>query len=230
MLLVMHASLTQHAGHASPTWSLTLHRCCLHLHALSRSGAWWAHFAWVVNKEAEWRECVCLPQVARTAKMMITQMGFSKKLGQVAWSGGGGPSFLGQSMGQPADCSGQTSDEIDGEVKALVDRAYRCAALFLCGCSGDSLAPTIHCSMRPVCGCKGLHGLALRACCSKEVSLCPSTCICAQASSCSSLSRCHHASPAGVGLHGRSPWCRCAGLGCCDVSTGYVNPFRPTGY
>ncbi len=64
-------------------------------------------------------------QVARTAKMMVTQMGFSKKLGQVAWTSGGGPSFLGQSMGQPADCSGQTSDEIDQEVKALVDRAYR---------------------------------------------------------------------------------------------------------
>ena len=59
--------------------------------------------------------------------MMITQMGFSKKLGQVAWRGGGGPSFLGQSMGQPADCSGQTSDEIDSEVKELVNRAYRCA-------------------------------------------------------------------------------------------------------
>ncbi len=59
--------------------------------------------------------------------MMITQMGFSKKLGQVAWSGGGGPSFLGQSMGQPSDCSGQTSDEIDEEVKLLVNRAYRCA-------------------------------------------------------------------------------------------------------
>lgn len=58
---------------------------------------------------------------------MITQMGFSKKLGQVAWSGGGGPSFLGQSMGQPQDCSGETSDEIDNEVKELVNRAYRCA-------------------------------------------------------------------------------------------------------
>ena len=68
-------------------------------------------------------------QVARTAKMMITQMGFSKKLGQVAWTGGGGPSFLGQSMGQPSDCSGQTNDEIDEEVKLLVNRAYRCVSL-----------------------------------------------------------------------------------------------------
>merc|ERR1712070_1044346 len=31
-------------------------------------------------------------QVARTAKMMITQMGFSEKLGQVAVSGSSGPS------------------------------------------------------------------------------------------------------------------------------------------
>merc|ERR1712003_204467 len=53
-------------------------------------------------------------QVTRTAKMMITQMGFSKKLGQVAYGGGGGPSFLGAS-----------ADIIDKEVKELVNRAYR---------------------------------------------------------------------------------------------------------
>ena len=64
-------------------------------------------------------------QVSRTARLMVTSMGMSKKLGQVAWSGGGGPSFLGQSMGQPAECSGETQDEIDAEVKALVTRAYR---------------------------------------------------------------------------------------------------------
>ncbi|KAK9827256.1 hypothetical protein WJX81_004169 [Elliptochloris bilobata] len=64
-------------------------------------------------------------QVSRTAKAMVTQMGMSKKLGQVAWTSSGGPSFLGQSMGQPSDCSGETADEIDAEVKALVERAYR---------------------------------------------------------------------------------------------------------
>ena len=90
-----------------------------------------------------WR---CHLQVARTAKMMITQMGFSKKLGQVAWSGGGGPSFLGQSMGQPADCSGQTSDEIDSEVKELVNRAYRCAPHGRV-VSADSMCPQ---------GCRGI--------------------------------------------------------------------------
>ena len=64
-------------------------------------------------------------QVTRTARLMVTQLGFSKRLGQVAWSSGGGNAFLGQSMAQPSDFSSQTADEIDQEVKALVERAYR---------------------------------------------------------------------------------------------------------
>jgi cell division protease FtsH len=64
-------------------------------------------------------------QVARVAKMMITQMGMSKRLGQVAWSQQGGQSFVGQQMGQPADCSDATYNIIDEEIKAIVDRAYR---------------------------------------------------------------------------------------------------------
>jgi ATP-dependent Zn protease len=46
-------------------------------------------------------------QVTRTARLMVTQLGFSKKLGQVAWSSGGGNAFLGQSMAQPSDFSSQ---------------------------------------------------------------------------------------------------------------------------
>eukprot|EP00213_Chloropicon_mariensis_P004841 CAMPEP_0197479368 /NCGR_PEP_ID=MMETSP1309-20131121/33546_1 /TAXON_ID=464262 /ORGANISM="Genus nov. species nov., Strain RCC998" /LENGTH=734 /DNA_ID=CAMNT_0043021015 /DNA_START=89 /DNA_END=2293 /DNA_ORIENTATION=+ len=64
-------------------------------------------------------------QVTRTAKMMVTQMGFSDELGQISYGGGGGPSFLGAQAGQDADYSGQTADIIDKEVKALVNRAYR---------------------------------------------------------------------------------------------------------
>lgn len=56
---------------------------------------------------------------------MITQLGFSKELGQMAWSGGGGQSFLGASAAQPADFSAATADAIDREVKKLVERAYR---------------------------------------------------------------------------------------------------------
>jgi cell division protease FtsH len=56
---------------------------------------------------------------------MVTQLGFSKKLGQVAWSQGGGNSFLGGSMAQPSDFSMATADDVDAEVKQLVERAYR---------------------------------------------------------------------------------------------------------
>lgn len=64
-------------------------------------------------------------QVSRTARLMVTQLGFSKELGQVAWSQGGGNSFLGNQMAQPSDFSMETADLIDREVKQLVERAYR---------------------------------------------------------------------------------------------------------
>lgn len=97
--------------------------------------------------------------MSRTAKAMVTQMGMSKKLGQVAWTSSGGPSFLGQSMGQPSDCSGDTADEIDAEVKALVERAYRCASYSVAACAvvyrqacvpavfGKSTCNGVHCHM-----------------------------------------------------------------------------------
>lgn len=64
-------------------------------------------------------------QVSRVARMMVSQMGFSKELGQVAWSQAGGSQFLGAQMAQPADCSAATADLIDNEVNKIVDIAYR---------------------------------------------------------------------------------------------------------
>eukprot|EP00232_Nephroselmis_pyriformis_P001105 CAMPEP_0182912570 /NCGR_PEP_ID=MMETSP0034_2-20130328/37580_1 /TAXON_ID=156128 /ORGANISM="Nephroselmis pyriformis, Strain CCMP717" /LENGTH=742 /DNA_ID=CAMNT_0025049245 /DNA_START=4 /DNA_END=2232 /DNA_ORIENTATION=+ len=63
-------------------------------------------------------------QVTRTAKMMVTQMGFSKEIGQVALSSGG-QSFLGAEAGGNADYSAETADKVDKEVQLLVERAYR---------------------------------------------------------------------------------------------------------
>ena len=84
-------------------------------------------------------DAMCMLQVSRTAKMMVSQMGFSK-LGQVAWQSGGGPSFVGQSAGQAPDCSGHTADLIDAEVKELVERSYRfvfyAASGFVIGLAG----------------------------------------------------------------------------------------------
>eukprot|EP00879_Flechtneria_rotunda_P015648 GHRR01016370.1.p1 GENE.GHRR01016370.1~~GHRR01016370.1.p1 ORF type:complete len:142 (-),score=48.83 GHRR01016370.1:720-1145(-) len=71
-------------------------------------------------------------QVSRTARLMVSQLGFSRKLGQVAWSQAGGNSFLGSSMAQPSDFSMETADAIDGEVKELVERAYRSGWTGLC--------------------------------------------------------------------------------------------------
>merc|ERR1711990_359456 len=47
-------------------------------------------------------------QVSRVARGMITNYGFSDKLGQVAMSSQGGDPFLGQSAGQGADYSAET--------------------------------------------------------------------------------------------------------------------------
>ncbi|KAG1668890.1 hypothetical protein FOA52_016059 [Chlamydomonas sp. UWO 241] len=53
-------------------------------------------------------------QVSRTARLMVTQLGFVKDLGQIAWSGRSQDDF-----------SADTADVIDREVKKLVERAYR---------------------------------------------------------------------------------------------------------
>ena len=63
-------------------------------------------------------------QVTRIARMMVTQVGLSDKMGQIAWTQSG-PSFLGSQIAQPGEFSMQTASEIDDEVKSLVERAYR---------------------------------------------------------------------------------------------------------
>merc|ERR1711966_97061 len=64
-------------------------------------------------------------QVTRTARLMVSQMGFSDELGQVCWSQSSGGSFLGAEMGTGSDFSADTASKIDREVKLLVERAYR---------------------------------------------------------------------------------------------------------
>eukprot|EP01023_Acetabularia_acetabulum_P046648 TRINITY_DN4832_c0_g1_i1.p1 TRINITY_DN4832_c0_g1~~TRINITY_DN4832_c0_g1_i1.p1 ORF type:complete len:714 (-),score=210.84 TRINITY_DN4832_c0_g1_i1:195-2336(-) len=64
-------------------------------------------------------------QVTRTARLLVTQAGLNRKIGQLALSSGGGPSFLGQSMAQSPDYSMETGDIVDQEVQKLVEQAYR---------------------------------------------------------------------------------------------------------
>ena len=64
-------------------------------------------------------------QVSNTARMMVEQMGFSDKIGQIALKTGGGQSFLGNDVGRSADYSQTTANLVDAEVKELVETAYR---------------------------------------------------------------------------------------------------------
>ena len=64
-------------------------------------------------------------QVSRTARMMIEQMGFSEKIGQIALKTGGGQTFLGNDAGRGADYSQTIADIVDSEVQAPVEVAYR---------------------------------------------------------------------------------------------------------
>ena len=57
--------------------------------------------------------------------MMVTELGFSKEVGQLALSSGGSQGFLGQPMVQTQAMSQETLNLVDAEVKVLVERAYR---------------------------------------------------------------------------------------------------------
>eukprot|EP01024_Parvocaulis_polyphysoides_P071821 TRINITY_DN898_c0_g1_i4.p1 TRINITY_DN898_c0_g1~~TRINITY_DN898_c0_g1_i4.p1 ORF type:complete len:760 (+),score=201.42 TRINITY_DN898_c0_g1_i4:154-2280(+) len=64
-------------------------------------------------------------QVTRTARLLVTQAGLNRKIGQIALQQGGGQSFIGQSMATSPDYSAKTGDLVDQEVQALVEQAYR---------------------------------------------------------------------------------------------------------
>ena len=64
-------------------------------------------------------------QVSCTARVVVEQMGFSEKSGQIAWKTGGGGGFRGNDAGRAADYSETTANLVDAEVKTLVETAYR---------------------------------------------------------------------------------------------------------
>jgi len=57
------------------------------------------------------------------ARQMVTQYGFSSKLGSVSFAGGG-EVFIGRDMGQVREYSEATAQEIDAEIKAILDAAH----------------------------------------------------------------------------------------------------------
>jgi cell division protease FtsH len=66
-----------------------------------------------------------LQQVARVARQMITRFGMSDRLGPVALGRQNGNMFMGRDIMTERDFSEETASMIDGEVRELVDEAYR---------------------------------------------------------------------------------------------------------
>ncbi|GBR70068.1 ATP-dependent zinc metalloprotease FtsH [Gluconobacter kanchanaburiensis] len=59
------------------------------------------------------------------ARRMVTEWGMSDKLGMIAYGDNGQEVFLGHSVTQNKNISEETAREIDKEVKALIDMAYK---------------------------------------------------------------------------------------------------------
>jgi cell division protease FtsH len=65
-----------------------------------------------------------IQQCTRVARAMITQLGFSDKLGTVAYAEPQQEQFLGYSLGRQQSLSEETQQTIDAEVRRLVQEAY----------------------------------------------------------------------------------------------------------
>ncbi len=72
-----------------------------------------------------------LERVAAIARAMVCEFGMSEKLGKMAFGQRQKQHFLGRDMWEQKDYSEETSKSIDGEVKQLVDEAYRRARTYL---------------------------------------------------------------------------------------------------
>ncbi|HTD86491.1 MAG TPA: ATP-dependent zinc metalloprotease FtsH, partial [Candidatus Binatia bacterium] len=68
-----------------------------------------------------------IQQATGLARLMVTQWGMSEKLGMVQYGDNNEYVFLGREMIRSKDYSEQTAEDIDAEVKRLIDEAYRVA-------------------------------------------------------------------------------------------------------
>ncbi|HSR69232.1 MAG TPA: ATP-dependent zinc metalloprotease FtsH [Acidobacteriota bacterium] len=66
-----------------------------------------------------------LKQAAQMARKMVIEWGMSEKVGQLAWGGEHDEVFLGQELTQRRHYSESTADEIDVEIKLIVDSAFQ---------------------------------------------------------------------------------------------------------
>ncbi|MGB7204727.1 MAG: cell division protein FtsH, partial [Anderseniella sp.] len=72
-----------------------------------------------------------IDQATKLARAMITQWGYSKELGLVAYGDNQEEVFLGHSVARQQNVSEETARKIDNEVKRLVDDGYKTAKSIL---------------------------------------------------------------------------------------------------
>ena len=72
-----------------------------------------------------------IEQATKLARAMVTQWGFSDKLGQVAYGENQEEVFLGHSVARQQNMSQETQQLIDAEVRRLIDEAYDSARAIL---------------------------------------------------------------------------------------------------
>jgi cell division protease FtsH len=68
-----------------------------------------------------------IQQATQMARAMVTQWGMSEKLGMIQYGDSSEYVFLGREMSRSKDYSEQTSQEIDSEVKRIIDNGYKSA-------------------------------------------------------------------------------------------------------
>ena len=72
-----------------------------------------------------------IERATKMARAMVTKWGLSEKLGPLAYEEDEGEVFLGKSVTQRKHVSEQTAEEIDREVRAIIDKCYTAARKLL---------------------------------------------------------------------------------------------------
>ena len=75
-----------------------------------------------------------IQKASQTARAMVTKYGMSDKLGTIAYGNESDEIFIGRSMAQARTYSEEVAGQIDVEVKAIVDHAYRRCEEILSAC------------------------------------------------------------------------------------------------
>lgn len=81
----------------------------------------------IVFDDITWGASADIQSATRTAKTMVTRLGFSEKLGPVLYGGSNDEPFVGMDYGHAPSFSDTTASLIDEEIKRIINEAYdRC--------------------------------------------------------------------------------------------------------